>query len=262
MAIQISGNTVIDNSRNINAGIGTFTSLDVPPAPLTFNPADGAVDVSLSTTIVITFNQIVVAGSGNITIREGSAGGTVLQTIAASSGSVAISGGQVTISPSAFPTNKTIYVVVEDDAFFGYTNTTNGNTEINTYNFNTVYIPALGESFEGGFLICQSAGIRWIVAPSSAEVIRSWYSRDESNTVAQQVSGCTGWFVPTCTQIKNPGFSCRVYWDSWGASGTCYWSSTSCNTTQAWAVSMCSGTGAFLTKASGRPIRSFRCVSY
>jgi hypothetical protein len=48
MAIQIGGTTVIDNSRNLNVGIATFTRLDVPPVPITFSPGIGATDVALT----------------------------------------------------------------------------------------------------------------------------------------------------------------------------------------------------------------------
>ena len=63
MAIKVSGTTVIDNDRNINAGIGTFTSLDVPPTVSTFSPADGATGQTINTNIVLTFNVSVRKGT-------------------------------------------------------------------------------------------------------------------------------------------------------------------------------------------------------
>ena len=66
---------------------------------ITFSPTDGSSDVSLTSNIQITFNTNVQKGSGNITLRDGSASGSVIQTIAVSSGSVSISGGVVTIDP-------------------------------------------------------------------------------------------------------------------------------------------------------------------
>ena len=66
MAIKVSGTTVIDNSRNINAGIVTASSIDVPPTVLTFSPTDGSSDNSESTNIVLTYSATVLKGSGNI----------------------------------------------------------------------------------------------------------------------------------------------------------------------------------------------------
>ena len=117
MAIQVSGVNVIDNDRNLNVGVLTATSVDIDPLPIAFSPTDGSSDVSLTSNIVITYNASVAKGSGNITLREGSASGTVIETIAVSSGSVTLSAAQVTINPSDFPTGKDIYVVIDEGAF-------------------------------------------------------------------------------------------------------------------------------------------------
>jgi hypothetical protein len=136
MAIQVSGVNVIDNERNLNVGVLTATSVDVPPSVISFSPTDGSSDVSLTSNIVITFNANVEKGSGNITLRSGSASGTVIETIAVSSGSVSISGGAVTINPSDFETGKDIFVVVDEGAFT--TSSLESATNlINTYNFTT-----------------------------------------------------------------------------------------------------------------------------
>lgn len=86
-------------------------------------------------------------------------------------------------------------------------------------------VPSLGSAFGGGYLICQSAGIRWVVAPASSEVVSDWPSRNAAVTNAQQVSGCTGWFIPNRFQLQNPGYVCRGYWDSYSTDPNVYWSS-------------------------------------
>ena len=257
MAIKISGTAVIDDSGNMNAGIGTFTELDVPITPVTFNPSDGATDVDLSANIVIAFNQLVFKGSGNITLRDGSASGTIIETIGVTSTSVTISGAQVTIDPtSALPVSTDVYVVVDAGAFTGLS----ANEIINTYNFTTLDLSP-GVPYEGGYLICQASGVRWVVSPSSAEVSRDWYARNDANTRAQQVSGCTGWFVPTCGQLQNPGYTCRAFWDSY--SSYRYWSSTEDSSSNAWLVRFYSdGSANNTTKTGTECIRAFRCVTY
>ena len=138
MSIKISGTTVIDDNRNISAGIATFTRLDVPPVPITFSPAIGATGVALASNIIITFNGTVAKGTGNITLRANSAGGTAFSTIGVSSSSVTISGGAVTIDPPTnIGTGTTTFVVVDAGAFSGLT-TTSVNNIINTYSFTTV----------------------------------------------------------------------------------------------------------------------------
>ena len=369
MAIQIGGTTVIDNSRNLNVGIATFTRLDVPPTPLTFSPAIGATGVSLNSNIVITFNQLIQKGTGNITLRSGSAGGTAFSTIGVSSSSVTISAGEVTIDPpSNIGSATTTFVVVDAGAFSGIT-TTSINALINTYSFTTVnftlssinpanaatnigvstnitltfnvppergtgtitlrsgstsgsvietfnvstsssitvsgndfiinptsnlgfstsihtIIPStaivdyvglntagadthsfttvalnLGDSYEGGFLICKASPLRWVVSPRSAEVSRTWYLREDANTRAQQVSGCTGWFVPTVSQLQNPGFVCISFWDSYSSAFN--WSSTDNGSpTSACYVNFGSGFACSGVKPSVTCVRAFRCVTY
>ena len=114
MAIQIGGTTVIDNNRNANGGICTATRIDLPPIPITFSPSIGATDVALASNIIITFSQPMQKGTGNITLRSGSAGGTAFSTIGVSSSSVTISGGAVTIDPpSNIGFGVTTFVVVD-----------------------------------------------------------------------------------------------------------------------------------------------------
>jgi hypothetical protein len=379
MAIKVSGITVVDNDRNLNVGILTATSLDVPPQAITFSPTDGSSDNSIDTNIVITYNTDVQKGSGNITLREGNpSSGTVIETIAVSSGTVSISGGAVTINPSDLPTGKDIYVVVDDGAFEstslesgtklldtynfttgpittssfsptdGATNVAidsnivitfsenitkettaatkyitlragnpstgtirqtidvstsavtvsgtqatinppsdleyeedtyvvvdedsffnsdgdaaSGNAVINTYNFTTESdLPSLGDSFEGGNLICCSSSNYWIVSPSSTIVRRIWDNRADAVTTANSNAACGDWFVPSCAQLKNPGYVCRTYWDAFD-SGSIYWSNTEIGSSHAWFVRGTTGCGEALAKTySSGTVRAFRCVSY
>ena len=402
MAIQISGCTVIDNSRNItNAnnmcvgvvtmtgssgnietpGIVTVGGLDFPPSVVSFSPADGATSVALDTNIVITFNQIIkkpttgIGTTANITLRNSSGIGTVIQTIGIASTSVTISEAVVTINPpSNLPNNTNVFVVVDAGAF---TNINIGSPSplINTYDFTTIalvlnsitptnsatavalntnitlafnspvvrgtgtitlrrdtvggtiiesfdaassdrisissndwildptsnfdengpitiflvipntaivgyaglnvdgadsysfstVIPELGASFGGGFLICKASPTRWIVSPYSAEVSRSWALRNNANTRAQQVSGCTGWFIPSCAQLRNPGYCCRSFWGpSPCFSAACYWSNTESvpQPHRKLALYFINGNSYGLGGHRSICARAFRCVTY
>jgi len=120
---HIDGKTGILSTYN-------FTTEDGPSAT-TFIPADGDTNVAIGTNITITYDKIVQLGSGNITLRTGSASGTVLQTIAHDSGNATVSGKILTINPASdLPNLNDTYVVV--DAGF-----IQGADAINTYNFET-----------------------------------------------------------------------------------------------------------------------------
>jgi hypothetical protein len=155
--------------------------------------------------------------------------------------------------------------VVDAGAFSGITSTSVNNI-INTYSFTTKSTVDVGDSYEGGYLLCKASPLRWVVSPYSAEVNRTWYNRDDSNTRAQQVTGCTGWFVPTCGQLQNPGQICRDFWGPspcWTEPGQGYWSSTEFNANVAWSAFIsCSTAQATNFKSNGAWVRSFRCVTY
>jgi hypothetical protein len=258
-------NTANIVSDTITVGVLTATSINVPPIPIIFSPAIGATSVNTTSNIIITFSQLMQKGTGNITLRENSAGGTAFSTIGVSSSSVTISGGAVTIDP---PSNigfaLTTFVVVDAGAFAGIT-TTSTSALINTYSFTTKDLET-GDPYEGGFLICKASPLRWVVSPYSAEVSRTWHLRDDANTTAQSVSGCTGWFVPTISQLQNPGYCCRSFWGP----SPCYsltpnyWSSTE-NTPDALfacRVNFNVGTANYTGKQSQNCVRAFRCVTY
>ena len=125
--------------------------------------------------------------------------------------------------------------------------------------------PALGSAYEGGYLICKqsAASIRWVVSPCSAQVGRSWYDRNDAITVAQQVTGCTGWFVPSIANLFM-GLSCRSFWgpapclDGNGR----YWGSNDHDGQRAPFVAFPHGGCSLSCKQDGKPVRAFRCVSY
>ena len=377
MSIKVSGTVVVDNDRNFNVGVVTATSLDVPPTPITLDPAIGASGVSNGATPQITFNTTVQKGSGNITLRDGSASGSVIQTIAVSSSDVTISGGVVTINPGGMPAGKNIYFVVDAGAFestslgsgnkiidtwnftrgpltvssfspsdnatdvavdtnivitfshniakgsgnitirsgsssgtalqtidvtsgavsvsgtqatinppsdlayetvqyivvdAGCFTNTDGDTDsrnavINGYNITTESdIPPLGGATEGGYLICCSSSNLWIVAPSSTEVQRNFYQRSDGVTTANSNAACGDWFVPSITQLNNPGYTCRTHWDSYSSGGNncTYWSNTelSWEDANACCIRFNGGYVDFANKNTIGRVRALRCVSY
>jgi hypothetical protein len=290
MAIQISGCTVIDNSRNITnannmcVGVVTMTgssgdietpgtitagAVDFPLELEAFFPANNATNVDLNSNISLIFNGVPTRGTGTIELRSGSTSGTILESFdAETSDRIIIAGTNWILDPTSdllFDTQ--IFPVIPSTAIQDYVGL--NTTGADSYSF-TTRVPDLGESYEGGFLICKSSPTRWIVAPDGSEVSRTWHTRNDANTRAQSFSGCTGWFVPSCGNLQNPGFTCRDFWDSF--SSTTYWSSTENNSTHGWSVSMVTGAafagppkpppGGSYNKSTTYCVRAFRCVTY
>ena len=109
---------------------------DAAPAPLTFNPADGAVGVEVDSNIVITFTEAIQRGAGILVLKTG-AGPTVETFDAATSSRLSIVGSTLTIDPTSPLANGTQYVLtlaagtIEDL-------TGNGSTGTTGYDFTTV----------------------------------------------------------------------------------------------------------------------------
>ena len=114
----------------------------------------------------------------------------------------------------------------------------------------------------GGNVICKSGGgTIWIVAPASSEVSRSWYDRNDAVTTATNCTSATGWFVPTCDQLQNPGYCCITYWDSY-SSNMAYWSNTALSDRAAYKVYLTNGNVGTCGMPVSHPVRAFRCVCY
>jgi hypothetical protein len=105
-------------------------------------------------------------------------------------------------------------------------------------------------TFDGSRLICKAGGVGWFVAPSSTQVIGQWAGGQYNSTAVgnkccisewsaletalenrSRPIDSTKWFVPSITQLNNPGYVCRTNWDSFDAA--IYWSSTEFNATYA-----------------------------
>jgi len=238
-----------------------FTTINVVNVS-SYSPTNGATSVAANTNISLTFDNTPTRGTGTITLRSGSAGGTIIESYdAATSPRISIAGNVWTLDPTSdLPLGQSIYLVIPNTAITPNYEGLNIGGGTASYSFTTV-APSLGSAYEGGYFICASGGVRWVVAPISAQVCRSWHSRNDANTTAQSISGCSGWFVPTCGQLQNPGHTCITYWDAY--SNIYYWSDTEFNAGAAWSVYPNNGAArSDLFKTQPLCIRAFRCVTY
>ena len=97
----VSATTLYGDGSNLT-GIGASI------APLFYNPDTSDSSVSYGTGIGITFNQQIKAGTGNITIRETNASGTVVENFGVGS-SVTISENRVSFTPTSDLSENVVY---------------------------------------------------------------------------------------------------------------------------------------------------------
>ena len=132
-----------------------------------------------------------------------------------------------------------------------------------------------GTTKDGSRLICKSGGVAWFVAPSCTQVSSTWNGTTNTlvgnkscicdwPTLCSRMISCgfniNNWFVPSVSQLQNPGYVCRTNWDTFSAAG--YWSSAEINATCACFVFYGIGSTDTSSKSGACCVRAFRCVTY
>ena len=89
-----------------------------PPATQTLSPADDATGFGVNANLVMTFNEEIQKGTGNIVVKR-AGDNSVVATIDVSSAQVTVSGSTATIDPSTTldVDTTTYYVEVTNGAF-------------------------------------------------------------------------------------------------------------------------------------------------
>ncbi|MCB9252692.1 MAG: Ig-like domain-containing protein [Flavobacteriales bacterium] len=148
--IEFASGVFLDLANNAFAGISSstdwnFSTEDAPepdntaPVITQLLPADDATNVLINSDLVITFDEDIKKGTGNILVKES---GTTVQTIPINSSDVSINGSVMTINTADFSFGASeniemplgIVTDLSDNDFAGITNS-------NTWNFTTQSSP-------------------------------------------------------------------------------------------------------------------------
>ena len=146
--VLLASGVINDAAGNAYAGITDTTTLNFStvdtqaPTLSSSTPADDATAVAIGSNIVLTFNEAVAAGTGNIVISDGSD----TRTIAVGDAQVTISGNTVTINPTTDLNPNSNYNVQLASGVFTDSagNAFAGITEATTLDFLTVGVVADG----------------------------------------------------------------------------------------------------------------------
>ena len=116
----------------------TFILDTTAPTVSYFSPADGATGVAIGSNLTLSFREAIAIGTGTITLRSGSATGSIIESFdAATSSQLSISGSTLTVDPTNNLAANTRYFLalpsgsVKDIAGNKYTGTS-------SYDFSTV----------------------------------------------------------------------------------------------------------------------------
>jgi len=152
------------------------------------------------------------------------------------------------------------YEAIERDAWGD--DTSSNDAPICVCNINSGCTCCTCTTATGGYTICKSSGTAWVVAPSSTEVCRAWYWVGDAATCAAAITGCGGWYVPSCGQLKGyAGAGIAEYWDSY-ASSPSYSSTTGGPCPSNYVVSIANAGVGLEYKTTSRRVRAFRTVGY
>ena len=138
----VTGTNVIAVEIHQRAGNSTDISFDLqlsgasdvtPPIISSFSPADNATNVSNTSNLVLTFNENIQKGTGNILVKEG---GVITQTIDVTTAAVTVSGNTATINPADFTFGAAVNIEIAAGAFKDLANNNYaGIADATTWNF-------------------------------------------------------------------------------------------------------------------------------
>ncbi|WP_084466372.1 Ig-like domain-containing protein [Kaistella palustris] len=142
----LSAATAGTNGLAIGGTVALAAADSTPPTISSLSPLDDATNVAINSNLVMTFDENVKKGIGNILIKK-SSDGTIVQTIDATSTDVGVSGAVVTVNPPTDLANSTGYYVelgsgvIQDTAgnnFAGISGATTWNFTTAAPSFNIV----------------------------------------------------------------------------------------------------------------------------
>ena len=126
------------NGGNVNQSFTIKVNDITAPTITKLSPLDEATEITLNSNLVLTFNENIVANTGNITIHDAS-DDSLIETVSVTSGNVTTTNKVATIKPTvALAYNKNYYVKVAATAFKDAANNNfAGITDKTTWRFAT-----------------------------------------------------------------------------------------------------------------------------
>lgn len=218
---------------------GTLDETKRPaPSVLTFAPADGAADQAVTTDPVVTFNQPVVFGTGNVTVFDASDDSVIEAFDVATeegtgAGQIEVSGAVVTLHMTAdFTGGLNVYIQIDATAIDASLSTKSyaGIADKTTWNFGIVATSAFSVTFAGSAIDTTTqttytfTSVPFSTADANREVFVAATSRGAAlRTVSSMtIGGVSATLVTdgTTNAISSRGFSGIEWWRASVATGT------------------------------------------
>jgi hypothetical protein len=172
------------------------------------------------------FNQPILLGdSGTARLRKGSQTGEILEEFDIHSEKVYASASELVLYPeNILPYETEIFLTMDDGFVIAKASGEKCNflneTSETTHSFTTgkelkiivIEENPIGKSLDGGIIISKSGGRYLIVSPKKAELNLFWEEREKAITHTEEVTGTSGWFVPSLNLLINEDLNVRDVW--------------------------------------------------
>ena len=162
------------------------------------------------------FNQPILLGnSGTARLRKGSQTGEILEEFDVHSGKVSASARELVLFPKqTLPYETEIFLTLDDGFVIAKSsgekcNFLNETSEV-TFSFTTE--DPIGKSLEGGTIVAKNGGRYLIVSPKKAEISLFWEEKEKVITYTEEVTGTSGWFIPSSGLLINEELNVRNLW--------------------------------------------------
>jgi hypothetical protein len=171
------------------------------------------------------FNQVILLGSGTARLRKGSQTGEILEEFEVNSGKVSANGRELVLYPEkVLPYETEIFLTMDDGLVIakktGQKCDFLNETSEKTFSFTTEN--AIGKPLDGGIVLSKTGGRYLIVSPQKAEIKLFWEEREKAILNTQEITGTSGWFVPSSGLLINKDLNVRNLWFK-GENGNNYW---------------------------------------
>jgi hypothetical protein len=162
------------------------------------------------------FNQPILLGdSGTARLRKGSKTGEILEEFDVHSKKVSASGYELVLYPEkTLPYETEIFLTMDDGFVIAKAsgekcNFLNETSDV-TFSFTTE--DPIGKSLDGGTIISKNDGRYLIVSPQKAELNLFWEEREKAITHTEEVTGTSGWVIPSVSLLMNENLNVRRLW--------------------------------------------------
>lgn len=162
------------------------------------------------------FNQPILLGnSGTARLRKESQTGEILEEFDVHSEKVSASARELVLFPEqTLPYETEIFLTLDDGFVIAKSsgekcNFLNETSEV-TFSFTTE--DPIGKSLEGGIIVAESGGRYLIVSPKKAEMSLFWEEKEKAIAHTEEVTGTTGWFIPSFGLLINEELNVRNLW--------------------------------------------------